>query len=155
MIYTVVYIKIVSCTILHISYSLQFQLCLLHNLLFCNCKAVQVDICNEFLLQMFRIPLVQTGTIYPLHYPLIVTLMHVYNYYQLFACLLTSMLYQYTPVYALLWPGGAIWLHALAIELHLTRYLYLSFIYTIGGIPKKYSDIKESDNDPTITLPGV
>ena len=81
--------------------------------------------------------------------------MHVYNYYQLFACLLTSMLYQYTPVQALLWTGGAIWLHALAIKLYLTRYLYLSFIYTTGGILKKYSDIKESDNDPTIIQPGV
>ena len=81
--------------------------------------------------------------------------MHVYNYYQLFACLLTSMLYQYTPVQALLWTGGAIWLHALAIKLHLTRYLHLNFIYTTGGIPKKYSDIKESNNDLTITQPGV
>ena len=81
--------------------------------------------------------------------------MHVYNYYQLFACLLTSMLYQYTPVQALLWTGGAIWLHALAIKLYLTRYLYLSFIYTTGGILKKYSDIKESDNDPMIIQPGV
>ena len=81
--------------------------------------------------------------------------MHVYNYYQLFACLLTSMLYQYTPVQALLWTGGAIWLHALAIKLHLTRYLYLSFIYTTGGFLKKYSDIKESNNDPMITQPGV
>ena len=78
-----------------------------------------------------------------------------YNYYQLFACLLTSMLYQYTPVQALLWPGGAIWLHALAIKLHLTRYPHLNFIYTTGGIPKKYSDIKESNNDLTITQPGV
>ena len=66
-----------------------------------------------------------------------------------------SMLYQYTPVLALLWPGGAIWLHALAIKFHLTRYLYLSFIYTTGGFLKKYSDIKESNNDPTITLPCV
>ena len=98
MIPTIVYIKIVLCIILHISSLLQFQLCLLHNLFFCNCKAVQVDIRNEFLLQMFRIPLVQIGTFYPLHYLLIVTLMHVYNYYQLFAYLLTSMLYQYTPV---------------------------------------------------------
>ena len=104
---------------------------------------------------MFRIPLVQTGTICPLHYLLIVTLMHVYNYYQLFACLLTSMLYQYTPVQALLWTGGAIWLHALDIKLYLTRYLYLSFIYTTGGILKKYSDIKESDNDLMIIQPGV
>ena len=104
---------------------------------------------------MFRIPLVQIGTIWPLHYLLIVTLMHVYNYYQLFACLLTSMLYQYTPVQALLWTGGAIWLHALAIKLHLTRYLHLSFIYTTGGFLKKYSDIKESNNDPMITQPGV
>ena len=52
-------------------------------------------------------------------------------------------------------PGGAVWLHALAIKLHLTRYLYISFIYTTGGIPKKYSDIKESNDDPTIMLPGV
>ena len=86
---------------------------------------------------MFRISLVQTGTVCQLHYLLIVTLMHVYNYYQLFACLLTSMLYQYTPVQALLWTGGAIWLHALAIKLYLTRYLHLSFIYTTGGFPKK------------------
>ena len=57
---------------------------------------------------------------------------------------------QYAPVQALLWTGGAIWLHALAINLYLTRYLHLSFIYTTGGFPQKYSDIKESDNDPTI-----
>ena len=128
---------------------------MLHNLFSCNCKAVQVDIHNEFSFQMFSIPLVQIGTICPLHYLLIVTLMHVYNYYQLFACLLTSMLYQYTPVQALLWPSGAIWLHALAIKLHLARYLHLSFIYTTGGFLKKYSDIKESNNDPMITQPGV
>ena len=50
---------------------------------------------------------------------------------QLFAWLLDSMLYQYAPVQALLWTGGAIWLHALAINPYLTRYLHLSFIYTI------------------------
>ena len=116
---------------------------------------VQVDIHNEFSFQIFRISLVQTGTVCQLHYLLIVTLMHVYNYYQLFACLLASMLYQYTPVQALPWISGAIWLHALAIKLHLTRYPHLSFIYTTGGILKKYSDIKESNNDPMITQPGV
>ena len=42
---------------------------------------------------------------------------------------------QYAPVQALLWTGGAIWLHALAINLYLTRYLHISFIYTTGGIP--------------------
>ena len=42
---------------------------------------------------------------------------------------------QYAPVQALLWTGGAIWLHALAINLYLTRYLNLSFIYTTGGFP--------------------
>ena len=84
---------------------------------------VHVDIHNELSFQMFRIPLVQIGTICPLHYLLIVTLMHVYNYYQLFACLLTSMLYQYTPVQALLWTGGAIWLHALAIKALLNKIL--------------------------------
>ena len=104
---------------------------------------------------MFKISLVQTGTVNQLHYLLIVTLMHVYNYYQLFACPLASMLYQHTPVQALLWTGGAVWLHAFAIKLYLTRYLYLNFIYTTGGIPKKYSDIKESNNDPTITQRGV
>ena len=30
---------------------------------------------------------------------------------------------QYAPVQALLWTGGAIWLHALAINPYLTRYL--------------------------------
>ena len=59
---------------------------------------------------------------------------------------------QYAPVQALLWTGGAIWLHALAIYLYLTRYLHHSFIYITGGFPKKYSDIKESDNDPIIHL---
>ena len=96
--YRSIYIKIVSCIMLCISYSLQFQLCLLYNLFFCNCKEVRDVIHNEFSFQMFRIPLVQIGTIGLLHYLLIFTLMHVYNYYQLFACLLTSMLYQYTPV---------------------------------------------------------
>ena len=89
---------------------------------------------------MFRIPLVQTGTIYPIHYPLIVTLMHVYNYYQLFACLLTSMLYQYTPVQASLWTGGAIWLHALVIKLHLTRYLHLKLKLTTFDIAHHIKD---------------
>ena len=46
---------------------------------------VQVDIRNKLSFQMFRIPLVQIGTICPLHYLLIVALMHVHNYYQLFA----------------------------------------------------------------------
>ena len=57
---------------------------------------------------------------------------------------------QYAPVQALPWAVGAIWLHALAINLYLTRYLDLSFIYTTGGFPYKYSDTKESDNDPMI-----
>ena len=47
---------------------------------------------------MFKLFLVQPGTVNQLHYLLIVTLMHVYNYYQLFASPLASMLYQYTPV---------------------------------------------------------
>ena len=50
----------------------------------------------------------------------------------LVVCLSNS---QYAPVQALLWTGGAIWLHALAINLYLTRYLNLSFIYTTGGFP--------------------
>ena len=108
---------------------------------------------------MFKISLVQTGIIGKL-YPITLSAKSYSNaclqlYYQLFAWLLASMLYQYTPVQALPWTGGAIWLHALAINLYLTRYLHLSFIYTTGGFPKKYSDIKESDNDPTITQPGV
>ena len=85
--------------------------------------------------------------------------MHVYSYYLShflgYQIVYIISVIQYTPVQASLWTSGAIWLHALAINLYLTRYLYLSFIYTTGGIPKKYSDIKESDNDPTIIQPGV
>ena len=57
-----------------------------------------MDTQNKLSFQMFKISLVQTGTVNQLHYLLLVTLMHVYNYYQLFACPLASMLYQYTPV---------------------------------------------------------
>ena len=81
--------------------------------------------------------------------------MHVYNYYQLFACLLTSILYQYTPVQALLWTSGAIWLHALAIKALLNKILISQLHLHSWGFLKKYPDIKESDNDPTIIQPGV
>ena len=53
-----------------------------------------MDTRNKLFFQMFKISLVQTGTVNQLHY----LLMHVYNYYQLFAYPLASMLYQYTPV---------------------------------------------------------
>ena len=43
---------------------------------------------------------------------------------------------QYAPVQALLWTGGAICLHALAIKFYLTRYLHISFIYTTGESPR-------------------
>ena len=135
---------------------------MLHNLFSCNCKEVQVDTRNELSFQMFRISLVLLIIIGSHRYSLPITLStNSYSnaclqlLYQLFAWLLASMLYQYTPVQALPWTGGAIWLHALAIKLYLTRYLYLSFIYTTGEIAKKYSDIKESNNDTMITQPGV
>ena len=111
---------------------------------------------------MFRISLVLLIMIGSNRYSLPITLSTesysnacLQQLYQLFAWLLASMLYQYAPVQALPWTSGAIWLHALAIKLYLTRYLHLSFIYTTGGIPKRHSDIKESDNDPTIIQPGV
>ena len=62
------------------------KLYLFHNLFSCNCKEVQVDIHNKLSFQMFRISLVQTGTVCQLHYLLTVTLMHVYSYY--LSCLL-------------------------------------------------------------------
>ena len=85
--------------------------------------------------------------------------MHVYHYYLShllgYQIVYSISIIYYTPVQASLWTGGSIWLHALAINLYLIRYLHLSFIYTTGGFLKKYSDIKESDNDPTIIQPGV
>ena len=111
---------------------------------------------------MFRISLVLLIIIGSNKYSLPITLSTesysnacLQQLYQLFAWLLASMLYQYTPVQALLWTGGAIWLHALAIKLYLTRYLHISFIYAMENSLKKYSNIKESDNDPTIIQPGV
>ena len=68
--------------ILYVSYSLYFKnFILFHHLFSCNCKEVLVDICSELLFQMFRISLVQIGTVQQLHYLLKVTLMHAYSYY--------------------------------------------------------------------------
>ena len=53
-----------------------------------------------------------------------------------YAVLVLARYSQYAPVQALLWTGGAIWLHALAINLYLTRYLHISFIYTTGEAPR-------------------
>ena len=82
--------------------------------------------------------------------------MHVYNYYQLFACLLTSMLYQYTPVQALLWPGGAIWLHALSHKTPLNKIFTSQLhLHLQEDSSRNTLILKESNNDPTITQPGV
>ena len=122
---------------------------MLHNLFSCNLASlqlqieVQIDTRYKLSFQMFRISLVLLIIIGSNRYSLPITLStNSYSnaclqlLYQLFAWLLASMLYQYTPVQASLWTGSAIWLHALAIKLYLTRYLHLSFIYTIGDSPR-------------------